>query len=1164
MPFRRNLLAAARVLAAASLNLFLLAAVSAQTFSDASHLLHPVTLAGDNRFQRGASAVDFNNDGRVDIYQSNFREPGNLYLNEGTAGFHDVLAASGIDEGVNLWGAAFGDYNADGYLDIVFEDLSGPSKIYRNERNGTFLQVNDLANVQIANLAQGAAWADFNLDGYLDFMIVNDRGPNQLFKNVNGTRFVDISTSANVQTIGNSYGMAWGDINNDGYPDAYITTCHAVDPLRSINHLLLNNGDETFTNIGAQAGVADSLAGWAPLMLDFDHDGDLDIFVTNSAHLPRPGLNRLYRNEGDNTFRNVSFMAGVAGDSTDANYGASAADFDNDGWMDIYVTNLGRTDRLFHNNGDGTFTDIAAQAGVELNQHRTVAVADFNGDGWLDIFTAGNPANRLLYNDGGEQHWLRIRTRGAEWNYHGVGTRIEVYAGTLQQTQEIQAGDGFCQQNHNLSAHFGLGAQTRVDSIVFKWPGGHIDRLFDLTDIDREVTMIESQGLNPRPTTFDLLAPANGDTLPAAVDTWRFTWANAADPEGQPLTYTLYFSGTDLWTGTTSDTSFVVAGQNEIEIPAAFLRENQAYIWSADVSDGGSITAASRPVRFLVAPFGQLLTVNETTATTSATGISASAAWIDVDGNGFEDLFVGNPGRKRNFLFLNDGGSFVEVTSGETVTEEASTFSAGWADFNNDGLSDLFIANAANENNVFYLNLGGAAFTRVDEDIVANDGGNSLGCCWADYDNDGYVDLYVANTSNSVNFLYRNLNGTAFAKVAQGEIVTEALTSFGCSWSDYDNDGDADLFVANSGANSLFENNGDGTFEKNLSGAVAGDQENSRGGSWGDFDNDGDFDLYVTNLGPNTLYENKGDGSFDRLAAAVFAGENSDSRGAGWADYDNDGNLDLFVGNAGEDRLILNPGSGDGIAFPLAEVVGQSGTTNAVASADFDNDGDLDIFLADFTSSSNNVLLENTSERHNWLQVKCIGVMSNKAAIGTRVRLKSSISGGRWQMREVSSQTGFSSQNGLIASFGLARVNIVDSLLVQWPSGRQSTLTGLAVNQLVTISEDSAVTSVADPPPLAPSQFSLGQNFPNPFNPGTTIQYRLPEGFGTGTPVLLQIYNIKGQLVRTLVDQQQLPGLHTVRWNGTDESGRLLGSGLYVYRLALPGVTAHRKMLLLK
>ncbi len=583
------------------LKLCITSVILGQTFSDMSHLLSPNSPVGTRRGQRGTSAADFNNDGLVDIYHANFRDPGRLYLNRGADGFIDILQDIDLDEGTNMWGAAFGDYNNDGYLDIIFEDLSDPSKLYLNNRNTTFTEVTQSAGIAVHDLAQGAAWSDFNLDGLLDFLIVNDIGPNQLFKNLDFENFEDISIAANVETFGNSYGISWGDINNDGYPDAYIATCHTADPLRSINHLLLNNGDETFTNIGQAAGVADSLPGWGPVMFDYDHDNDLDIYIGNSYHPPRDAHNRLYRNEGDNTFVNAAHIAGVAGDPNENSYGVSVADFDNDGWEDLYVTDLFRRDRLYHNNGDGTFTNIAQQAGILANDHRAVAVADFNNDGWVDIFTVGRePHNLLMYNNGGSNHWLKIRLRGISDNYFGVGTRIEVYTDTLRQIRDIRAGDSFCSQNLDLTAHFGLGQFATIDSIILRWPNRTVDKLIDLQTVDREITIVQGGEINNSPATFALQNPVDGDTLFNLSGQINFEWETTSDPEQTPLSYELRLSGAHLTTGATHDTTFSELTENILQIPGDILRNDYRYRWTVDASDGVSVRASTNSWQLLV------------------------------------------------------------------------------------------------------------------------------------------------------------------------------------------------------------------------------------------------------------------------------------------------------------------------------------------------------------------------------------------------------------------------------------------------------------------------------------------------------------------------------------------------------------------------------------
>ncbi|MFC1570128.1 FG-GAP repeat domain-containing protein, partial [bacterium] len=230
-------------------------------------------------------------------------------------------------------------------------------------------------------------------------------------------------------------------------------------------------------------------------------------------------------------------------------------------------------------------------------------------------------------------------------------------------------------------------------------------------------------------------------------------------------------------------------------------------------------------------------------------GYSQGCAWGDYDHDGDPDLFVANMNGENNDLYNNQGdGTFDKITVGDIVTLGSSSSGACWGDYDNDGDEDLFVANTNGENNFLYRNEGDGTFFRVLGGIVPDDGGNSWGCAWGDYDNDGWLDLFVANR-NENNTLYHNTGNIYFTKVTEGPVVTDGGVSTSGHWCDYDLDGDLDLFVANTGwnANFLYDNNGDGTFTKVTSGPVVEDAAESSGGSWGDYNNDGYPDLYVPN-----------------------------------------------------------------------------------------------------------------------------------------------------------------------------------------------------------------------------------------------------------------------------------------------------------------------------
>ena len=473
-------------------------------------------------------------------------------------------------------------------------------------------------------------------------------------------------------------------------------------------------------------------------------------------------------------------------------------------------------------------------------------------------------------------------------------------------------------------------------------------------------------------------------------------------------------------------------------------------------------------------------------------GNTYSGAWGDYDNDGFIDLVGANGGPSQSeneFLYRNDGaGAFTKVTALNVVTNGGFSFAAAWGDYDNDGCLDLFIPNLGQKNFLYRNNDNNSTFNRITTGNIANDIGNSVACAWGDYDNDGFLDLFVANRSGQRNFLYHNNGAGAFTRITSGAIVTDIGNSEGCAWGDYDNDGFLDLFVANLGQrNFLYHNNGDGTFNKVTTGSIATDVANSVCAAWGDYDNDGYLDLFVSSFGGNNLlYRNNRDGTFTRITSGRIVTDGGDSVGCTWGDYDNDGYIDLFVSNASGQRNFLYRNSGGGTfeKITAGNIVSDGGDSIGCAWGDYDNDGFLDLFVAN-RSGQNNFLYHNDGNGNHWLRIKCVGTVSNRAAIGSKIRIKATLAGTeRWQLRQVSGGDGENNSDSLMAQFGLGDAIVVEIVRVEWPSGAVQEFRNAAVNQTLTVTE---------PPRLAASPRADGVGFEMNLTGAAGVAYEIEE-----------------------------------------------------------------------
>lgn len=544
--------------------------IHAQTFQDASTLLPPA----NNLVGIGGSLVDVNSDGLVDIYRTgmlNMQQPDGSFINQ--------LESLGIDEGGGIvFGSLFGDYNEDGFLDLFLMNLIAPSLLYQSRAGIGFTATNDQTNIVDQQLVQGSLWADIDNNGLIDLFVGIDGGISNLFLQQEDHTFIMKNTDAGFE-YQLTYGVAAADYDQDGDPDIFLTQCVTNEGI--IENVLLKQENGVFQNVSAEVGITDDLSSWATVWLDYNNDGWLDIFTANQISPIRSGTNTLYRNNQGLNFTDVSLEAGVTDAEGDDTIAASAADFDNDGWIDLFVaTRTGTPGKLYRNLGDGTFEDVTASMGITPVFSQAVIVGDVNSDGWIDIFLPTNARDQLLLNEGGENHYLMVHARGKEANLFGIGARVEVYAGGMQQVREITAGDGMTSQNHNLSAHFGLGVNTMVDSLIVRWPGGGIERL-EMIESDQEITVVQGEGINNPPGLVELVAPLS-QVVSNADNSTLFTWTTATDPEFDALTYSLHIVGAEL------DTTFANLDSLSLLVSHDLFQENERYRWAVSVSDGHS------------------------------------------------------------------------------------------------------------------------------------------------------------------------------------------------------------------------------------------------------------------------------------------------------------------------------------------------------------------------------------------------------------------------------------------------------------------------------------------------------------------------------------------------------------------------------------------------
>jgi len=507
----------------------------------------------------GIAVFDFDNDGWPDIFVVNGttlegfpqgKAPSNhLYRNNHDRTFSDVTDRAGLN--ANGWGqgVCVGDYDNDGWEDL-FVTYYGKNRLYHNQ-GGVFTEVGEKAGVAGSGKAwgSGCAFVDYDRDGSLDLIVANyvdfdvskapapgERsscmwkgapvmcGPrglppakNILYHNRGDGSFEDVSVKAHIDRADGYYslGISTLDFDDDGWTDIYV----ACDSTASI--LYHNNRDGTFTDVGVTAGAAfnedgRAQAGMGATVADFDGDGRLDIFKTNFSD----DTSTLYRNNGDGTFTDATFSAGLGLHTQYLGWGTMFFDFDNDGWPDLIVANghvypevdkyhLGSSYEepriLYHNNGDGTFTDVSSSAGAGItiaSSARGLAVGDLWNDGKLSVLISNvNAKPSLLVNDArSANHWVGLKLVGTRSNRDAIGARVTLKVGKRMLVNEVRSGSSYI-SNSDMRLHFGLGAASKIDVLEVRWPNGSTET-FDNQTVDGIRTLKEGSGQASKATSL--------------------------------------------------------------------------------------------------------------------------------------------------------------------------------------------------------------------------------------------------------------------------------------------------------------------------------------------------------------------------------------------------------------------------------------------------------------------------------------------------------------------------------------------------------------------------------------------------------------------------------------------------------------------------------------
>lgn len=467
----------------------------------------------------GAAFFDYDQDGFIDLYVcsgtwiegfSKGEKPAalptnHLYRNNHDGTFEDVTKKAGAASHGYGMGVTVGDFDNNGYPDLFISNY-GPNVLLRNNGNGTFTDITKRAGVAGGNeCSVGAAWLDYDNDGFLDLYVGNylffdpdykyyyapdgfpgpmayDSQKDVLYHNKGDGTFEDVTQAMGIVDIdGRAMGVGAADYDDDGFTDIYVANDH------TLNYLWHNDGGKKFSDRGTMSGTAFSQAGEATVSMsvdfsDYNGDGLIDIFLSDDKYCS------LYENLGNGVFNDRSYISGIAMPAGQfVGWSSSFIDYDNDGDEDIFKTNgalkhlYGMEDQLFENVGDGKFKDVSVDRGSYFKKElvgRGACFGDYDNDGDIDAFIVNlNDRGVLLRNNqGNKNNWIIISLIGKESNRDGIGSKVKLTSGGKTQTAQKISTTGYLSQN-DPRMHFGIASNDKAEKIEIKWPSGKVQVL---------------------------------------------------------------------------------------------------------------------------------------------------------------------------------------------------------------------------------------------------------------------------------------------------------------------------------------------------------------------------------------------------------------------------------------------------------------------------------------------------------------------------------------------------------------------------------------------------------------------------------------------------------------------------------------------------------------